>query len=126
MELVAIDMKLSGKYIARQLSFKGVTFEIDEVDLSDEFVKMYDECVELWEDAREKFQTALDLMEEDPKKKKHYWGRFSHSSVNTFEAIRFEFKFSTNLLHPIFIRRQQASSGPPISDSSSTSASPLR
>ena len=76
MELVAIDMKLSGRYIARQLSFKGVDFEIVEVNLSEQDEQLYDECVGLWEDARVKFDTALNLMEEDPKKKKHYWGRF--------------------------------------------------
>ena len=34
MEIVAMDMKLRGMYIARQLSFSGVQFRIDEVDLS--------------------------------------------------------------------------------------------
>jgi len=31
MEIVAMDMKLRGMYIARQLSFKGVSFKIEEV-----------------------------------------------------------------------------------------------
>lgn len=87
MELVAIDMKLSGKYIARQLSFKGVSFEIDEIELSEEFVKLYDDCVELWEDAREKFHRALEMMEEDPKKKKHYWGQFWSSHQRFFKYL---------------------------------------
>lgn len=75
MELVAIDMKLNGRYIARQLSFKGVEFEIQEVDLTEQFEKMYDDCVALWEEAREKFDIALNLMEDDGKKKKLYWGK---------------------------------------------------
>lgn len=45
MEIVAMDMKLRGMYIARQLSFHGVTFKIDEVPLSKEFEKVYDESV---------------------------------------------------------------------------------
>lgn len=47
MEIVAMDMKLRGMYIARQLSFHGVSFRIDEVPLTKDFCKVYDEAVEL-------------------------------------------------------------------------------
>lgn len=47
MEIVAMDMKLRGMYIARQLSFHGVTFKIEEVPLSESFKKAYDDSVEL-------------------------------------------------------------------------------
>ena len=47
MEIVAMDMKLRGAYIARQLSFQGVTFTIEEVPLSKESIEVYDEAVEL-------------------------------------------------------------------------------
>lgn len=47
MEIVAMDMKLRGMYIARQLSFHGVTFKIEEVPLSDSFRKAYDDSVDL-------------------------------------------------------------------------------
>lgn len=47
MEIVAMDMKLRGMYIARQLSFHGVTFKIEEVPLNDSFKKAYDDSVEL-------------------------------------------------------------------------------
>lgn len=47
MEIVAMDMKLRGMYIARQLSFHGVTFKIEEVPLSDEFQSIYDDSVAL-------------------------------------------------------------------------------
>ena len=47
MEIVAVDMKLRGMYIARQLSFQGVTFRIEEVPLSEEFIQMYDDSVDL-------------------------------------------------------------------------------
>lgn len=47
MEIVAMDMKLRGMYIARQLSFHGVTFKIEEVPLSESFRKAYDDSVEL-------------------------------------------------------------------------------
>lgn len=45
MEIVAMDMKLRGMYIARQLSFHGVSFKIEEVPLSPELAKAYDESV---------------------------------------------------------------------------------
>ena len=47
MEIVAMDMKLRGMYIARQLSFTGVTFKIEEVLLSQSYVKMYNKAVKL-------------------------------------------------------------------------------
>lgn len=42
-----MDMKLRGMYIARQLSFHGVTFKVEEVPLSPEFTKVYDDAVKL-------------------------------------------------------------------------------
>ena len=47
MELVAMDMKLRGMYTARQLSFAGVSFSVNEVDLPDKFIEAYDASVEL-------------------------------------------------------------------------------
>ena len=45
-----MDMKLRGIYIARQLSFQGVSFRIDEVELPDKMMKVYDDSVKLWVD----------------------------------------------------------------------------
>jgi len=42
-----MDMKQRGLYIARQLSFYGVAFRIEDVALSDEFVRMYNASVRL-------------------------------------------------------------------------------
>jgi len=47
MEIVAIDMKLRGMYMARQLSFAGVTFSVNQVELSDKFKEAYDASVKL-------------------------------------------------------------------------------
>lgn len=41
MEIVAMDMKVSGMYIARQLSFSGVTFRIEEIPLAPAFEHIY-------------------------------------------------------------------------------------
>ena len=47
MELVAMDMKQRGLYIARQLSFYGVSFRIEDVALSRDFTHMYNASVRL-------------------------------------------------------------------------------
>lgn len=52
MEIVAMDMKLRGAYIARQLSFHGVNFNIEEVPLDPQFIKVYDDAVALVSDSR--------------------------------------------------------------------------
>ncbi len=50
MEMVAMDMKLRGMYMARQLSFSGVKFSIQEVELAPVFVEAYNASVELVRD----------------------------------------------------------------------------
>ena len=47
MEIVAMDMKLRGMYMARQLSFQGVSFKVNEIPLSNDFIKMYNDAVKL-------------------------------------------------------------------------------
>ncbi|RMX57838.1 hypothetical protein pdam_00018567 [Pocillopora damicornis] len=76
MEIVAMEMKLRGMYMTRQLSFAGVTFDIKELPLAKDFIEMYDASVKLWREAREKFEKAADLMEADSRVKKTIWGQF--------------------------------------------------
>lgn len=47
MEIVAMDMKLRGMYLARQLSFQGVSFKIERVPLTEDFIRTYDASVAL-------------------------------------------------------------------------------
>lgn len=47
MEICAMDMKLRGMYMARQLSFKAATFENREIAISPQMKKIYDDSVEL-------------------------------------------------------------------------------
>ncbi|KAI1293580.1 Protein strawberry notch -like protein 1 [Halotydeus destructor] len=87
MELVAIDMKLRGVYIARQLSFHGVQFRIEDIPLSKKFVNIYNECVQLWVDAKTRFDKALELMEDDGHIKKTVWGQFWASHQRFFKYL---------------------------------------
>ncbi|CAI2349586.1 unnamed protein product [Caenorhabditis sp. 36 PRJEB53466] len=77
MEIVAMDMKQRGLYLARQLSFRGVSFSVQEVQLSSDFVKMYDDSVKLWMEARRQFQTVIETMDEEERATcKTIWGQF--------------------------------------------------
>ncbi|XP_044131632.1 protein strawberry notch homolog 1 isoform X1 [Bufo gargarizans] len=87
MEIVAMDMKLRGMYIARQLSFTGVTFKIEEVPLSLDYVKMYNKSVKLWVLARERFQQAADLIDAEQRMKKSMWGQFWSAHQRFFKYL---------------------------------------
>ncbi|XP_041423402.1 protein strawberry notch homolog 1 isoform X3 [Xenopus laevis] len=87
MEIVAMDMKLRGMYIARQLSFTGVTFKIEEVPLSHDYVKMYNKSVKLWVLARERFQQAADLIDAEQRMKKSMWGQFWSAHQRFFKYL---------------------------------------
>ncbi|CAB0029995.1 unnamed protein product [Trichogramma brassicae] len=87
MEIVAMDMKLRGMYIARQLSFRGVSFEIQKVELTKEFEKNYDKAVELWVDARQKFEEAFNLLDAEHNMKKTAWGQFWASHQRFFKYM---------------------------------------
>uniref|UniRef100_W6NGI0 CBN-LET-765 protein n=1 Tax=Haemonchus contortus TaxID=6289 RepID=W6NGI0_HAECO len=77
MEIVAMDMKQRGLYLARQLSFRGVSFNVQEVPLSDEFIKVYDDSVKLWLECRRQFQLVLSAMSgEERSSCKQLWGQF--------------------------------------------------
>ncbi|KAM9794146.1 protein strawberry notch homolog 1 isoform X1 [Syngnathus typhle] len=87
MEIVAMDMKLRGMYIARQLSFTGVTFKIDEVPLTHRYIQMYNKSVRLWVSAREKFQQAANLMDAEQRMKKSMWGQFWSAHQRFFKYL---------------------------------------
>lgn len=87
MEIVAMDMKLRGMYIARQLSFHGVAFKIEEVPLSPDFVKVYDDSVKLWVEAMQMFQEAAELIDAENRMKKTMWGQFWSAHQRFFKYL---------------------------------------
>ncbi|EDV22204.1 uncharacterized protein TRIADDRAFT_29150, partial [Trichoplax adhaerens] len=87
MELVAMDMKMSGVYMARQLSFTGVTFNIQEIPLSHDFKEMYNKSVKLWVEARQKFSQAATIMGADSKLHKNMWGQFWSAHQRFFKYL---------------------------------------
>ena len=87
MEIVAMDMKLRGMYIARQLSFQGVAFRIDEVELSKELREVYNHSVDLWVEMLHKFTEAADLIDAEKRMKKTMWGQFWSSHQRFFKYL---------------------------------------
>ncbi|CAF0812197.1 unnamed protein product [Rotaria sordida] len=76
MELVAMDMKLRGMYIARQLSFSGVLFSILDVPLKNEYLQTYDRSVQLWIEIKEKLLQAFDLADTSNIVRNHVVARY--------------------------------------------------
>ena len=78
MEIVAMEMKHRGIYIARQLSFHHVTFRIEQVPLTAQFISVYDEAVTFWVKLLKEFEDAATLLRMSEKEKKQmrckFWG----------------------------------------------------
>merc|ERR1712223_698847 len=87
MEIVAMDMKLRGMYIARQLSFQGVQFRIDEVELPEKMKKIYNESVKLWVELLHKFEEAAELISAEKKMRKTMWGQYWSSHQRFFKYL---------------------------------------
>lgn len=87
MELVAMDMKLRGMYIARQLSFGGVSFRIEEAPLDSEFKKLYNDSVKLWVRAKKSFQEASELLTDEHNAIKTMWGQFWSAHQRFFKCM---------------------------------------
>ncbi|KAH9525542.1 Protein strawberry notch 1, partial [Bulinus truncatus] len=107
MELVAMDAKLRGMYIARQLSFHGVTFRIDEIPLEKDFIKVYNLAVEMWVEAREMFQKAAELIEAEHRMKKSMWGQFWSAHQRFFKYLC----ISSKVNHCVQLARDAVKSG---------------
>ncbi|CAF1235122.1 unnamed protein product [Adineta ricciae] len=87
MELVAMDMKLRGMYIARQLSFSGVHFSILDVPLSNEYLQTYDRSVQLWIEIKEKLLQAFDLADTSNITRNHVIARYWLSHQRYFKYL---------------------------------------
>ncbi|XP_061871055.1 protein strawberry notch homolog 2 isoform X1 [Colius striatus] len=85
MEIVAMDMKVSGMYIARQLSFSGVTFRIEEIPLDQKDKTVYDKAAKLWAEALMVFQKAADWI--GLESRKSLWGQFWSAHQRFFKYL---------------------------------------
>ncbi|XP_010777025.1 si:ch73-63e15.2 [Notothenia coriiceps] len=85
MEIVAMDMKVSGMYIARQLSFSGVSFRIEEIGLDSDFKVVYNKAARLWAEALQVFMRAADEL--GLVSRKSLWGQFWASHQRFFKYL---------------------------------------
>ncbi|XP_059196618.1 si:ch73-63e15.2 isoform X2 [Centropristis striata] len=85
MEIVAMDMKVSGMYIARQLSFSGVSFRIEEIPLDNDFKLVYNKAAKLWAEALQVFMRAADDL--GLVSRKSLWGQFWSSHQRFFKYL---------------------------------------
>ncbi|KAK2492953.1 hypothetical protein MC885_018460 [Smutsia gigantea] len=85
MEIVAMDMKVSGMYIARQLSFSGVTFRVEEIPLAPAFECVYNHAALLWAEALGVFQQAADWV--GLESRKALWGQFWSAHQRFFKYL---------------------------------------
>uniref|UniRef100_A0AAY4EDB4 Protein strawberry notch homolog 2 n=1 Tax=Denticeps clupeoides TaxID=299321 RepID=A0AAY4EDB4_9TELE len=85
MEIVAMDMKVSGMYIARQLSFSGVSFRIVETGLEEDFRLVYNKSAKLWAEALAVFSQAADEL--GISSRKSLWGQFWSSHQRFFKYL---------------------------------------
>ncbi|XP_070601133.1 protein strawberry notch homolog 2 isoform X1 [Erythrolamprus reginae] len=85
MEIVAMDMKVNGMYIARQLSFSGVTFRIEEIPLEAAYKDVYNKAAKLWAEALVVFQKAADLI--GLESRKSLWGQFWGAHQRFFKYL---------------------------------------
>ena len=75
MEMLALEMKRKGMFLARTLSWDGADFETVEVRLSSPQVRRYDLAVQWWFNLRGRIQDALDVISIAPPKMlmRTYW-----------------------------------------------------
>uniref|UniRef100_A0A3Q0T5L9 Protein strawberry notch homolog 2 n=1 Tax=Amphilophus citrinellus TaxID=61819 RepID=A0A3Q0T5L9_AMPCI len=85
MEIVAMDMKVSGMYIARQLSFSGVSFHVEEIALDSGFKEVYNKAARLWAEALKTFMQAADEL--GLVSRKSLWGQFWSSHQRFFKYL---------------------------------------
>jgi len=73
LEVLAMELKSSGRFVARGLSWEGAEFEVVESKLNNKDRTLYDECTEWWSDLRTDLETASDETK-DKTGIKAYWG----------------------------------------------------
>ncbi|KDO34242.1 hypothetical protein SPRG_19078 [Saprolegnia parasitica CBS 223.65] len=74
MEMLAIEMKLQGKYLSRGLSYEGAEFRVETVVLDDAQEAMYDRSVQFWTMLMGCFHRACAITRTSGDVMKTFWG----------------------------------------------------
>ena len=82
-----MEMKHRGKYIARQLSFKNVTFKVEEVVLTPKFINIYDSSIKLWIEMKKAFYEVASLVNADHKTSQWMWSLYWSAHKKFFNYL---------------------------------------
>jgi hypothetical protein len=63
LEMLALEMKQMGTFVARTLSWDGAEFETMEIALSTEHVRQYDAAVQWWLQVKKEIEAALKYLD---------------------------------------------------------------
>ena len=89
LEMLAIEMKASGKYVARALSFEEAEFCTETIKITAEQRKTYDSACQIWHDVRKQF---LILSEKRGEKSKHFMNLYWSAHQRFFKLLCVSFK----------------------------------
>lgn len=62
LEMLALEMKQMGSFVARTLSWDGAEFETVEIPLSPDQIRVYDDAVQWWIDLKVEIEQILQLL----------------------------------------------------------------
>ncbi|GFR44081.1 hypothetical protein Agub_g5241, partial [Astrephomene gubernaculifera] len=85
MELVAMELKQSGSYLARTLSYEGVRFDLVPVRVTGEFKQLYDRAAGLWQELLEAVKETAQFA--DKKAKKEMFAQFYGAQLRFFKQL---------------------------------------
>ncbi|KAK9798140.1 hypothetical protein WJX73_007295 [Symbiochloris irregularis] len=92
LEMLAMEMKSEGYYLARSLSFRDAEFTELECKLTAQQISMYDGAVLLWQDLRTALVTALELT---GSKSREVWKPYWSAQQRFFKLLCISIKVPT-------------------------------
>lgn len=107
MEIVGMEMKQSGMYMARQMSYKDVTFEVVEASLTLKFIKVYDNSVKLWDQLRQSLTKATEIVNSSQSMRIPLWSQYWSSHYKYFKYLC----ISAKVMHAVNIAKKAVKNG---------------
>jgi hypothetical protein len=91
-EIIAMELKSSGVFIARTLSFEGCKFDIEDLELSTAHKQIYDKSVRLWQRLIDNFDQAFRSCATQKKKVSICQGQIWSGALRFFKLLMVSFK----------------------------------
>ena len=91
LELLALELKTKGSFMARTLSWEGAEFQTATVPLDEHQQRMYDRCVSWWNKCQTDLAAALELLNNLPRggssTARQVWGTFWAAHQRCFKEL---------------------------------------